>query len=80
VTAKSSDLMSALAIEKHLRPYGNIGQNFLPARRYASAGTSYGLLSVISRCSIESLDGSSGLLSISPTLCYKKIWVFRTVS
>ena len=55
---------------------------FLPARRYATAGTSYGPVSVcvcLSQVGVLSkrMDGiiwflAWGLLSISPTRCFKK--------
>jgi len=56
---------------------------FLPARRYASAGTSYGPVSVcLSQVGVllKWLDGSSWflawrLLSTSSTLCFKEIQV-----
>ena len=55
---------------------------FLPARRYASAGTSYGPVpvSVTSRCSIETAERLELVLawelsSTYPTLCYNDIQV-----
>jgi len=55
---------------------------FLPARRYASAGTSYGPVpvSVTSRCSIETAERLELVLawelsSTYPTLCYHDIQV-----
>jgi len=55
---------------------------FLPARRYASAGTSYGPVpvSVTSRCSIETDERLELVLawelsSTYPTLCYNDIQV-----
>jgi len=53
-------------------------KRFLPAQRYASAGTSYGLVSVsvTSRCSIETVERiwlvlAWELPSTYPTICYK---------
>jgi len=59
------------------------GRQFLPARRYASAGTTYGsvsvsVCSVTSRCStevvgrIELVFGTEAFLT-SPILCFKEI-------
>jgi len=59
--------------------------SFLPARRRASAGTSYGLVSVrpidTSRSSIETAErielifGTDASFGLHPTLCYKEIRV-----
>ena len=59
---------------------------FLPARRYASAGTGYDPVSVTSQCSIETdmrielgFFFAWRLLSTYPKRCYKEIQVFRKI-